>query len=224
MAAANPGRPGLSLPDRIPVLPIRSTIVFPMGATALQIGFQPNVEALAAHPQGDLVVAMVATTDDSPEIAPRALEKVGVAVRVLDRLNLPGGTIQTTLQGLARIHLDDVRFEDGYYTARPRAVKETPVSPDEAEPLVERILTTIGGVAAQVERIPDEVPRILRMNLESPGRFADLAASLCNLKLPDRDRVLQTLDVRERLGVVLGALEQEWEHLREIEEDHEKAA
>jgi ATP-dependent Lon protease len=202
--------------DRIPVLPIRSTVVYPSGATALQIGFAPNVEALAAHPEPELIVAIVATLDDGQDIAPRSLEKVGTAVRVLDRLNLPGGTIQTTLQGLKRIHLDDVRFEDGYYSARVRPVVETPLSPEAAEPVVERILGTVSGLAARVDRVPDEVPRILRMNLGDPGRFADLASTLCNLKLPDRDAVLQELDVGKRLGLVLASLEEAWDRAREV--------
>jgi ATP-dependent Lon protease len=203
--------------ERVPVLPIRSTVVFPSGATALQIGFAPNVEGLNAHPEPELIVAIVATLDDGQDIPPRSLEKVATAVRVLDRLNLPGGTIQTTLQGLKRIHLDDVRFQDGFYTARVRAVEETPISPDEAEPVIERILTTVAGLAAKVDRVPDEVPRILRMNLGDPGRFADLAATLCNLKLPDRDAVLQELDVARRLELVLVSLEQAWERAREVE-------
>lgn len=202
--------------ERIPVLPIRSTVVYPSGATALQIGFAPNVEALAAHPEPELIVAIVATLDDGQDIAPRSLEKVGTAVRVLDRLNLPGGTIQTTLQGLKRIHLDDVRFEDGHYSARVRPVVETPLSPEAAEPVVERILGTVSGLAARVDRVPDEVPRILRMNLGDPGRFADLAATLCNLKLPDRDAVLQELDVARRLELVLASLEEAWERAREV--------
>ncbi|HEX8694983.1 MAG TPA: endopeptidase La [Longimicrobium sp.] len=211
------------LPERIPVLPIRSTIVFPGGATALQIGFAPNVEALTRHPERDLVVAMVSTSDDDFPLDPRGLEKVATAVRVLDRLNLPGGTIQTTLQGLRRIRLDDVRLEDDYYSATPREVKEVPAAPEDADPLIEKVLSTLGGVAARVERIPDEVPRILRMNLGDPGRFADLAANLCNLKLQARDAVLQELDVEKRLQLVLAALEEEWEHLREIEHEHEAA-
>jgi ATP-dependent Lon protease len=205
-----------SIGERIPVLPIRSTVVYPSGATALQIGFVPNVEALAAHPEPELIVAIVATLDDGQDIAPRSLEKVGTAVRVLDRLNLPGGTIQTTLQGLKRIHLDDVRFEDGYYSARVRPVVETPLAPDAAEPVVERILSTVSGLAARVDRVPDEVPRILRMNLGDPGRFADLASTLCNLKLPDRDAVLQELDVARRLELVLASLEEAWERAREV--------
>ncbi len=211
------------LPERIPVLPIRSTIVFPGGATALQIGYAPNVEALANHPENDLVVAMVSTTDDGFPLDNRELEKVATAVRLLDRLNLPGGTIQTTLQGLRRIRLSDVRLEDGYYSATPHPVQETPAPPEEADPLIEKILTTVVGVAARVERIPDEVPRILRMNLGDPSRFADLAATLCNLKLPVRDAVLQEADVMARLRRVLAALEEEWENLRVIEQEHEAA-
>ncbi|HEX6373100.1 MAG TPA: endopeptidase La [Longimicrobium sp.] len=205
------------LAERVPVLPIRSTVVYPSGATALQIGYAPNVEALNAHPEPELIVAIVSTLDDGQDIPPRSLEKVATAVRVLDRLNLPGGTIQTTLQGLKRIHLDDVRFEDGFYTARVRAVEEKALSPDAAEPVVERILTTVSGLSAKVDRVPDEVPRILRMNLGDPGRFADLAATLCNLKLPDRDAVLQELDVARRLDLVLESLEQAWERAREVE-------
>jgi ATP-dependent Lon protease len=205
------------LPERVPVLPIRSTVVYPSGATALQIGFAPNVEALNAHPEAELIVAIVATLEDGQDIPPRSLQKVATAVRVLDRLNLPGGTIQTTLQGLKRIHLEDVRFEDEFYTARVRAVEETTLSPDAAEPVVERILTTVAGLAAKVDRVPDEVPRILRMNLGDPGRFADLAATLCNLKLPDRDAVLQELDVARRLDLVLTSLDQAWERAREVE-------
>jgi ATP-dependent Lon protease len=215
------------IPERIPVLPVRSTVVFPAGATALQIGFEPNVEALNAHPEPDLIVAIAAVVDDtSPDtpLEPRALEKVVTATRVLDRLNLPGGTIQTTLQGLRRIRLEDVRMEDGYYTARVREVEETPVDPEAAERLVERILNTVGGVAARVERIPDEVPRILRMNLADPSRFADLAASLCQFNVPDRDEVLQQLDVAARLRTVLHRLDETWERLQEIEEEHRAAA
>ncbi|HEX2205448.1 MAG TPA: S16 family serine protease [Longimicrobium sp.] len=210
-----------SLPDRLPVLPIRSTIVFPGGATALQIGFAPNVEALTRHPGHDLVVAMVSTADDDFPLDPKGLQKIATAVRVLDRLNLPGGTIQTTLQGLRRIRLEEVRLEDGFYSARPVAVTESPAPAGTADPLIEKILSTLGGVAARVERIPDEVPRILRMNLGDPGRFADLAAALCNLTLPVRDAVLQELDVEARLRRVLQALEDEWEHLREIDAEHE---
>jgi ATP-dependent Lon protease len=207
--------------DRIPVLPIRSTVVFPSGATALQIGYGPNVEALVSLRAEDDILAIVPTLGAAEEVPPADLEKVATAVRVLDRLNLPGGTIQTTFQGLRRIRLEDVRFEDGCYSGVVRPAEEIPLGAHEAEPLVERIVQTVAGIAARVERVPDEIPRILRMNLGDPGRFADLAATLCNMTLGDRDAVLQELDVRARLERVLAGLEEAWERAREVTDEPE---
>ena len=204
----------LKLPDRVPVLPVRSTVVFPSGATGLQIGFPPNIEALARHPQRDLLVATVWTADEQEQLDAAALEKVGTAVRVLDRLNLPGGTLQCTLQGLARIHLEDVRSENGMYSAVPRLASENGASPEFAAEVVDQIFGILAGLSARVERISDEVPRILRMNLADPGRFADLVATLCNLKVADRDATLQELDVLRRLEFVRNQLNAAWEKVQ----------
>jgi ATP-dependent Lon protease len=219
-----PAKPAAQAPERVLLLPVRSTVVFPQGATALQIGYEPNVAGLNAHPEPDLIVGIVSIADetsaaDAP-LEPESMQKVAVLARLLDRLNLPGGTIQTTLQGLHRVRLEDVRMEEGgYYTAAYRRVEEVPADEAEAERLIEKILGTVVGVAAKVERIPNEVPRILRMNLSDPSRFADLAASLCHFNVPDRDAVLQRLDVADRLRFVLEQLEDTWERVQTIEEE-----
>ena len=219
-----PAKPAAQPPERVLLLPVRSTVVFPQGATALQIGYEPNVAGLNAHPEPDLIVGIVSIADESSAadapLEPEAMQKVAVLARLLDRLNLPGGTIQTTLQGLQRVRLEDVQMEEGgYYTAAYRRVEEVPADEAEAERLIEKILSTVVGVAAKVERIPNEVPRILRMNLSDPSRFADLAASLCHFNVPDRDAVLQRLDVAERLRFVLEQLEDTWERVQTIEEE-----
>ena len=89
-----------ALPERVPVMPVKSTVIFPTGATGLQVSFPPNVEVLSLEPGKSLVVAIVATEDEDTPIAPESMEKVAVVARVLNRLNLPGGTIQATVQGL----------------------------------------------------------------------------------------------------------------------------
>src|SRR5690606_28358548 len=82
----------------------------------------------------------------------------------------------------------------------------------EAEPLVERILTTLGGIGANVERLAD-VPRILRSNLGDPSRFADLVATLAHFDVREKDEVLQRLDVRQRLEFVAERLDRQWERI-----------
>ncbi|HUE95297.1 MAG TPA: LON peptidase substrate-binding domain-containing protein, partial [Longimicrobiaceae bacterium] len=201
------------LPDRVPVMPVKSTVLFPTGATGLQVGFEPNVEVLTRYQDRNLAVAFVYSAEDDMPIEPVTLEKVGVFARILNRLNLPGGTIQTTIQGLIRIQLEEVRLEDGHFTARARLVDEVAVSEEEASALIERILTTLGGIGANIERLAD-VPRILRSNLGDPGRFADLVATLAHFGAEDKDEVLQRLDVRERLEFVAQRLDTEWERIR----------
>jgi ATP-dependent Lon protease len=202
-----------ALPERIPVMPITSTVIFPTGATGLQVGFPPNVEVLGLDPGKSLVVALVATEEEEEPLSPTSLEKVGVIARVLNRLNLPGGLVQATLQGVIRVHLEHVRFENGYYTAFPRLVEEVGLSDADAEKVVERILTTLGGIGAKVERLA-EIPRILRRNSGDPGRFADLVATLAHFSVPDKDEVLQRLDVGERLEYVAEVVEREWERMQ----------
>jgi ATP-dependent Lon protease len=210
-----------SLPERIPVMPVKSTVVFPTGATGLQVSFLPNIEVLSLNPGRSLAVALVSTDSEDDPIDPASLEKVGVLARVLNRLYLPGGLIQATVQGLIRVHLDEVRFESGYYTALPRLVAEVPVSEEESDRLIEPILATLNGIGARVERLA-EVPQILRRNIADPGRFADLVATLAHFDVCDRDAVLQRLDVADRLRYALKVVEREWERIQE--RDREIAA
>src|SRR5690606_15797154 len=150
-----------TLPERIPVMPIKTTVLFPTGATGLQVGFEPNVEVLTRYRDRNQVVALVHAADDEMPIDPESLQKVGVLARILNRLNLPGGMVQTTIQGMIRVHLDEVRLEDTHYTAYPRLVEEIGLDAAEAERLIERILTTLGGIGAHIDRLA-EMPDILR--------------------------------------------------------------
>ncbi|CAN5665172.1 endopeptidase La [soil metagenome] len=207
-----------ALPERIPVMPIKSTVVFPTGATGLQLSFPPNVQVLSLNPGKTLVVALVATEEEDSPIDPSTIEKIGVATRVLNRLNLPGGTIQATIQGLIRIHLEGVRYENGFYTAYPRLVEEEPADSGEAEQIIEQILTTLNGIGAKVDRLA-EVPRVLRRNTGDPGRFADLVATLAHFSVQEKDAVLQRLDITDRLNYVLETLKAEWKRVLRVEEE-----
>src|SRR5690606_34895999 len=94
-----------TLPEELPVMPLRSTTVFPTGGISVQIGMPQTLELLAAHPaEEQLLVALVIAPGEPDEpIDPKDLKKVAVLARVSDRLNLPGGSIQATVQGLSRI-------------------------------------------------------------------------------------------------------------------------
>ncbi len=213
------------LPRRLPVLPLRSTVVFPMGAVGVQIGMSSSLEMLSAHPADPLLLALVVAPGgpDDP-IEARGLRKIGMAARLSDRLNLPGGTVQGTLQGLQRIRLSGVAETEGYFMARVEAAREEPAPEGTAETHIARILITLEALSAEVERIPREVPRILRMNVADPGRFADLVANLANFSVAGKEEVLRRLSVEDRLRYIEDELERQLEKVHRIQEQQNAAA
>src|SRR6516165_7968328 len=102
------------LPPTLPLMALRSTIVYPLGTIAVQMGAPENLALLRAHEEPGLIVALVVASGDHDE-----------------RINLPGDTVQITLQGLRRIVVDEMEQTEPYPIAAIRAARETP--PDPAE-------------------------------------------------------------------------------------------
>src|SRR5439155_2933849 len=98
------------LPPTLPLMALRSTIVYPLGTIAVQMGAPENLALLRAHDEPGLIVALVVASGDHDEpIDPAKFSgRVGVAARVHERINLPGETVQITLQGLRRIIVDEI--------------------------------------------------------------------------------------------------------------------
>ncbi|HSH45087.1 MAG TPA: LON peptidase substrate-binding domain-containing protein, partial [Longimicrobiales bacterium] len=210
--------PGTESLEVLPVMPLRSTVVYPSAAMSVQIGMEATLAMLEAHPGDGLEVVMVADTGDGDgPIDPRDLEKVGVRCRITDRLYLPGGSVQTTVQGIRRVALRKVDRHGKHLMARVEDLDETEPPLEEVEETITRILSALEVLAAEVERISDEVPAVLRMNIGKPGRFCDLVAMLAHFTVLEKDEVLQRVNVPSRLDFILQQMEGELAHLRQME-------
>src|SRR5687768_7837774 len=208
------------LPPTLPLMALRSTIVYPLGTIAVQMGAPENLALLRAHEEPGLIVALVVASGDhdEPIDTSRFIGRVGVAARVHERINLPGDTVQITLQGLRRIVVDEIEQNDPYPIAAIHPAKDVAGDANEVTDLITRVATAAETLAEMVDRIPDEVPAILKMNVSDPGRFADLAATNMNFRISDKDEVLQRLDVGQRLRFILSRLEREVARARVMED------
>src|SRR5215210_3782644 len=208
------------LPPALPLMALRSTIVYPWGTIVVQMGAPENLALLRAHEEPGLVVALVVASGDHDEPIDntRFVGRVGVAARVHERINLPGDTVQITLQGLRRIVIDGIEQIQPFPVAAIRPAKEAPPDPNEVDDLIARVVSAAETLADLIDRIPDEVPAILKMNISDPGRFADLAATNMNFRISDKDEVLQLLDVGARLRFILTRLEREVARARVMED------
>src|SRR5512138_3496904 len=114
------------LPPTLPLMALRSTIVYPLGTIAVQMGAPENLSLLRAHEEPGLIVALVVANGDhdEPIDSQRFLGRVGVAARVHERINLPGDTVQITLQGLRRIVVEGIDRNEPYPIAAVRPAKE----------------------------------------------------------------------------------------------------
>ena len=199
------------LPPTLPLMALRSTMVYPLGTIAVQMGSPENLALLRAFDEPGVVVALVVAggeLEDAPD-AEEFVGKIGVAARVHERINLPGDTVQITLQGLRRITIQRIDQSAPFVVAACAPAYDVLPPTFEVEELVTRIVSATETLASLVDRIPAEIPAILRMNVSDPGRFADLAATNLNFKIADKDDVLQKLDVGDRLRFILGRLERE---------------
>ena len=208
------------LPPTLPLMALRSTIVYPLGTIAVQMGAPENLAILRSHEDNGLIVALVVASGDhdEPINTEQFVGRVGVAARVHERINLPGETIQITLQGLRRITIEGIDAHEPFPVAVIKPAKETPPEPVQGEELMTRLVSAAETLAELIDRIPDEVPAILKMNMSDPGRFADLAATNMNFRIADKDEVLQRLDVGERIKFVLSRLEREVARARVMED------
>ena len=208
------------LPPTLPLMALRSTIVYPLGTIAVQMGAPENLALLRAHEEPGLVVALVVAGGEHEEIIDnqKFIGRIGVAARVHERINLPGDTVQITLQGLRRIIVDEIEQHEPFAIAAVHPAKDIPADANEVTDLITRVASAAETLAEMVDRIPDEVPAILKMNVSDPGRFADLAATNMNFRISDKDEVLQRLDVGQRLRFILSRLEREVARARVMED------
>jgi ATP-dependent Lon protease len=208
------------LPPTLPLMALRSTIVYPLGTIAVQMGAPENLALLRAHEEPGLIVALVVATGDHDQDADlaRFVGRVGVAARIHERINLPGDTVQITLQGLRRIIIGEVVQNEPYPESHVKPAREEVPDAAQVDDLVTRVAAAAETLAELIDRIPDEVPAILKMNVSDPGRFADLAATNMNFRIADKDEVLQRLDIGQRLRFILTRLEREVARARVVED------
>ncbi len=197
------------LATELPLLALRSTLVYPLGTIAVQMGAPENLALLRANPEPGLVVALAVAAGEADETDPQSfVGRVAVAVRVHERINLPGGTVQVTLEGLHRVIIDEITVESPFPIARVLPPPQARTDGD-TDALVTRALAAAESLAGVSERVTREAAELLRMNLSDPSRFADLAATHLEFRIADRDQVLQRVDVADRLAFIVARLEKE---------------
>ncbi len=194
----------LKLPDIVPVLSLKETIVFPYVIVPLSDESEMNVLAIDQALGDDRLVMMVAQEDPAVEApAPSELRSIGTVGLIMRMLKLPDGRVRVLVQGLSRARLENLSQTSPYLKGRIERLEgdEAPLPDLENQALVRNVRDHLEKAIHLGKNISPEV-MVIAANLDDPGRLADLAASNLELSAEDAQSILETTDPLRRLSVV----------------------
>ncbi len=192
-----------------PVLPLRDIVVFPGMIVPLFVGREKSVNALENVMQNDkkiLLVAQKDAGDDDPGIDD--IYDVGVIASVLQLLKLPDGTVKVLVEGEARAHVEDYARIEEYFEAEAALIDEDEDDDTEIEALARSVIGQFESYVKLNKRVPPEV--IVSINqIDDNARLADTVASHLNIKLSEKQELLEITGSSERLERVYALMEGE---------------
>ncbi len=192
-----------------PVLPLRDIVVFPSMIVPLFVGREKSVNALENVMQNDkkiLLVAQKDAGDDDP--APEEIFDVGVIASVLQLLKLPDGTVKVLVEGEGRAKISRFTRTDDYFEAEAVFIDEPDGEDSEIEALARSIIGQFESYVKLNKRVPPEV--IVSINqIDDYSKLADTVASHLNIKIAEKQELLEIAPVAERLERVYALMEGE---------------
>jgi ATP-dependent Lon protease len=202
----------LAFPLTLPVLPLKETVVFPQSMAPLAIGQERSVRLIDDVVAGDRLLALVTARDGSLD-APswEDIYEVGTVALVHKMIKVPDGTLRILVQGIERAKLERrVEVEPylvGVFSGLPDVLVETP----EVEALTRNVQGLFARIIGLAPYLPEEL-QLAAANVDDPSALCHLVAStLRNLKVEERQEILEAVDVEARLRLVSRILGRELE-------------
>ncbi|HEY7653928.1 MAG TPA: endopeptidase La [Methylomirabilota bacterium] len=211
-AGANPPSASGPVPEQVPILPLRDTVLFPQSAVPLGAGRESSVRLLEDVIRGGRLIGVFTQRDPTTEDPQEAdLHRTGTLATVHKVLKQPDGTVRLVVQGLHRIRIVEMTQMRPYLVARVAEVPE--VSPPggdlESEALARNAVTLFRQVVELSPMLPDELATVVQ-NVTQPDRLGNLiAATLPALTTQVKQELLETPDVKARLARLVGVLTKE---------------
>jgi ATP-dependent Lon protease len=203
------------LPQELPILPVRDTVLFPGAVMPLPVGRESSLALLNSLDGSEKLLGVVAQLDPRVENPVGSdLHSVGTLAKVHKMVRMPNGNVVAFLEGLDRIRVNEVVGLQPFIRARIEAQPDLEDQTDaELTALQRNVQELFREVVARSPQLSDDLQTEV-MNIESPGRLADFVAStLPSLNTMVRQELLETFSVRKRLETLISELTKEREVL-----------
>ncbi|NDW51904.1 endopeptidase La [Aliiroseovarius sp. PrR006] len=202
------------LSQSFPVLPLRDIVVFPHMIVPLFVGREKSVRALEEVMADDKQILLSSQIDpsvDEPDV--EGIYQVGVLANVLQLLKLPDGTVKVLVEGQSRVRITDYVDNADYFEAFAEVIDERPGDPNEIEALLRSVGEEFERYAKIKKNIPEEALAAVS-ETRAPDKLADLVAGHLGVEVEQKQELLETFVVSERLEKVFGLMQGEMSVLK----------
>ena len=195
-----------TVPQALPVLPLRNAVFFPHQVTPLSVGREASIRAIEEAARDEGLIVVVAQTDGEVE---KPLEKdiywVGTLARVLKVFTLADGTRNVLVQGVRRVQLISVLQAEPFIHAVVRDIDDESVAGIEVDAMASNLKTQFRKAVELSPNLSEEQLSIV-LSLEQPDAMTDMIASMIPVGIPEKQEVLESREIRDRMEKLTLAL------------------
>jgi ATP-dependent Lon protease len=202
-----------SLPEVLPILGLSDIVIFPGMVAPLLVETAQSTKLIDDVVGGDRLLGVVLQRNAEAENpSPQEMHEVGCAARVLKMLKFPDNTVRVLVEGLWRIQVKEYPTTEPYLIAKFELVRDLKEDSVELTAMMRNAQSQFQEIIKLSPALSEQI-KIAALNTEDPGHFADLVAVNLNLSLEERQKLLETNSVKERLTRLLPMLNREHEVL-----------
>jgi len=189
----------VKIPVNMPILPLRDFVVFPHMVSPLIIARAKSLKMIEDAMSELKIIGLVAQKEPGNEDPDKkALFRFGTAAFILKTLRFPDNSTRILVQGLSRIKISRFTQQEPYFKANVKPLYDSGEANLEVEAMTRNIVNQFQKIMTLLPTISEEL-QIAVMNMDDPGRLADLLVSNLNVSLNEKQEILELLDIQERL-------------------------
>lgn len=205
-----------SMPDSLPILPLRNTVLFPGVVIPITVGRDKSIQLIRDAYKGDKTIGVVSQKNDAVEDpVPAELHQIGTIAHIIKQLRMPDGSTTVIIQGKRRFKIKEFQQTEPYMKAIVQGFAEVKPSKDDKEfsALVGSLKDLAVQIIKQSPQIPSEAAFAIN-NIESASFLINFISSNSNVPSTEKQKMLELPDLRERATMVLEHLTQELQMLQ----------
>ncbi|NCU03985.1 MAG: endopeptidase La, partial [Chitinophagaceae bacterium] len=203
----------MEIPDELPILPLRNTVLFPGVVLPITVGRDKSIQAVNEAYKTNKLVGVVAQKDSNVEDPTVIdLEYTGTIAKVVKLIKMPDGGTTVIIQGKKRFRINMLTSDDPFFKAKVEVLQEEPTPEDEN---FKALAGSIKDMAAQIIQLSPNIPSeasIILKNIENPAFLVHFVSNNLNSDISEKQRLLETQNIKQRAELLLTLLQKELQY------------